>query len=417
MMKKISTILVMIFLVGCTATLGANEMPDETLEEVEEQERTEEQAIREWTSAELLRKENTISHSRNSGRYDLGYISGPNIVPASIDADLRTIERFVFTYGDFYSGNLVVFDRINQKIYFDPTIATVRPQLRTMPYYSNIEDGDLDRLIQVIERSNLLNWEDSYQGAGNPRSMENRTFWYVGILFSDGTIMQRRGGGRVRARDFYPPRNEFRVLTNFINILGTEVQEREFVMTDERLAEIKVQEQRQREWTIEHSRNRGRYDLGYIVRGNNFVSASNDVDFQTIERFVFSYGGHFHGNGFVFDMINEKIYYNPSFAYATRLNSMLYADIEDGDFDRLIKALEKSNIRDWEESYRSPVDRFTEDGGMSWQIGILFSDGTMMRRRGSGDFGGDFYPPAGAFNIITSFVDTLGAEVRERNNS
>jgi len=47
----------------------------------------------------------------------------------------------------------------------------------------------------------------------------------------------------------------------------------------------------------------------------------------------------------------------------------------------------------------------------------LFSDGTMMRRRGSGDFGGDFYPPAGAFNIITSFIDTLGAEVRERHNS
>ena len=364
---------------------------------------------------ERLRKEWTISHSRNGGRYDLNYMTSPNFVPASSDADLRTIERFMFTYGDFYSGNIFVFDRINQKLYFDPTSATARSQLRTIPYYSNIEDGDLDWLIQVIEESNLRNWEEFYQGEGNIHSMENRTFWSVSILFDDGTMLRSGGRGRVSATDFYPPAREFRVLTSFIDTIGAEVQEREYVTSDERLAEIRAEEQWRREWTIEHSRNDGRYNLDYIISGD-FVSASNDVDFQTIERFVFTYGGFHHGNGFVFDRINEKIYYNPHFAYAW-LNSMLYANIEDGDFDRLIKALEKSNIRDWEESYRSPVDRFTADGGMGWQIGILFNDGTMMRRRGSGDFGGDFYPPAGAFNIITSFVDTLGAEVRERNNS
>ena len=413
MMKKISAILIMIFLVGCTATLGANEMPDEKLEAVEEQ-------VREVSRADIVRKEWTISYSRNSGRYNMNYILGGPFVSASSDVDLQTIKRFVFTYGDLDSGNSFVFDSINQRIYYDTSIATFMLGLQSMSYYSNIEDGDFDRLIQVIEESNLRNWEEFYQGEGNVRSRENRTFWQVGILFNDGTILRRGGSGRVHARDFYPPRREFRALTSFIDTLGAEVQEREYVITDERLAEIKVEEQRIRERTIEHSRNGGRYNLNYIVSGN-FVSASNDVDFQTIERFVFSYGGGFTGNGFVFDNINEKIYYGSSRIFATQLDSMpFYANIEDGDFNRLIKALEKSNLRNWDEYYQGTFDRNANGGGMSWQIGILFSDGTMMRRGGSGDpgFGGrDFYPPEGAFDIITSFINTLGAEVRERHNS
>ncbi|MDR2183656.1 MAG: hypothetical protein LBE55_05730, partial [Clostridiales bacterium] len=52
----------------------------------------------------------------------------------------------------------------------------------------------------------------------------------------------------------------------------------------------------------------------------------------------------------------------------------------------------------------------------SWRLGILFSDGTVLRRSGSGFSGlGDFFPPDGQFDILNDFIMTIGTEIQERH--
>jgi len=80
-------------------------------------------------------------------------------------------------------------------------------------------------LIQTIEESGLRDWQEVYRGESRPRVLDGGSSWLVGILFSDGSIMRRRGSGNVTN---IPPEmeNEFAILTNFVRTLGAEIMER-----------------------------------------------------------------------------------------------------------------------------------------------------------------------------------------------
>jgi len=71
------------------------------------------------------------------------------------------------------------------------------------------------------------------------------------------------------------------------------------------------EQDRWKAWTLSRSRASGKNDLGYIIR-ENFVPAAYDIDLQTIERFIFFYGGSFHGIGIVIDKMHGMVYYSPS---------------------------------------------------------------------------------------------------------
>ena len=174
-------------------------------------------------------------------------------------------------------------------------------------------------------------------------------------------------------------------------------------------------------WTIEQSQTgRRRYDLGFLTSGN-FVPAANDIDLQTIERFIFTHGGFHSGFGIAIDRMHGMVYYDPHsshFVHRLNNNNRFYAEYIEEDFTRLIQAIEESGLRDWHGCYCGEFDRYIADSGLGWSVGILFADGSILRRRGSGRHGNtDWLPPEDEFAILTSFVRTLGAEIIERHNN
>jgi len=112
------------------------------------------------------------------------------------------------------------------------------------------------------------------------------------------------------------------------------------------------------------------------------------------------------------------VYFNPSSARVTRLNSIpFYAEFKDEDLSRLIQAIEESGLRDWHEVYRGEFERYATGGIGSWSVGILFADGSILRRRGNGmQRNTDWLPRRTEFEILTDFARTLGAEIIERHD-
>ena len=113
------------------------------------------------------------------------------------------------------------------------------------------------------------------------------------------------------------------------------------------------------------------------------------------------------------------LYYDPSlFFRVTRINSIPFsAEFIEEDFIRLLQAIEESGLRDWQGCYCGELDSFIKDGGVGWAVGILFADGSILRRRGVGEHGNtDWLPPDNEFAILTDFVRTLGAEIRDRHD-
>ena len=159
---------------------------------------------------------------------------------------------------------------------------------------------------------------------------------------------------------------------------------------------------------------RNRYDLIYLIR-ENFVPAACDTDLQTIERFIFYHGTFWGGFGIAIDRMHGMVYYDPHEAgIVTRIRSVLFsAEFIEEDLSRLIRAINESGLREWQEYYAGEFDDYKKDGGSFWAVGILFSDGTILRRGGSGDI--NYLPPENEFAILTDFVRTLGAEIRERH--
>ena len=172
-------------------------------------------------------------------------------------------------------------------------------------------------------------------------------------------------------------------------------------------------------WTLEHSKNYsrigGRYNLGYLRRGR-FVSPPNDIDLQTIERFIFTHGNHdFGGIGLVLDRMHGRVYYSPHCHYrveSLHFEQLLSAEFVEDDLNKLIQAIKESNLLAWRERYVRYASRRVEDGhGDTWRVGILFSDGSILRRMGSGDI-----PPEDEFAVLTDFIRTFGGEIMERHN-
>jgi len=157
------------------------------------------------------------------GKYNLDYIFSGFTIPANYDVDWQTIERFAFAYRGFHGSVGFVIDRMHGRVYFDP-FPDVR-FLNVMQYFANFRKEDLARLINVIERSNLRNWQEFYEGEFNEVILDGSAppSWEMGILFANGSIL--RSGGR-GDRNYLPPEDEFAILFNFIETLGEEIIQR-----------------------------------------------------------------------------------------------------------------------------------------------------------------------------------------------
>ena len=181
--------------------------------------------------------------------------------------------------------------------------------------------------------------------------------------------------------------------------------------TEEQLARWRLQDE-------ESFRN----NASTAVLSSNYTPAAVDVDLRTMGRFVFSndisgMGGD--GYSFILDAIFGKIYYEPHGARAfDRLNFVTFSsELKEQDKERLIEAIEESGFRNWEVRYQGdPLPEMVMGSVPSWTIGILFDDGTIMRRRGGG-FGALAFPPDGQFDILSNFIRTLGAEIAERHEA
>jgi len=88
----------------------------------------------------------------------------------------------------------------------------------------------------------------------------------------------------------------------------------------------------------------------------------------------------------------------------------------DEDFERLLAMIDASGMLYWDVRYVgeqiSPEDcPYVDDhGAFVWNVGILFADGTILRR-GGGGVGGIMTPPDEQFSVLTDFIESMGAEI------
>ena len=159
-----------------------------------------------------------------------------------------------------------------------------------------------------------------------------------------------------------------------------------------------------------------RNDLSYILDGTGFPVAPNDIDMTTIKRFVFSFSTLLSGHNLVIDKTHGGIHFSDYFASMHRslLSMPFSATFTQQDLDRLVQAIEESDLRHWQENIEGERGAF-EDGFTSWSIGIEFSDGSLMRRSGRGTW--DYSPPEHQWGIFTNFINTMGEEIIERHNA
>jgi len=170
------------------------------------------------------------------------------------------------------------------------------------------------------------------------------------------------------------------------------------------------------QWWAEFSEQREKNHVDYILSGS-YTPADRDIDLHRIERFVFSYliAWPLDGYGLIIDRaVQGRVYYG--FPITIRLDNIeISAEFKEDDLNRLIRAIEESGLRDWDEHYQGEF--FGDGGGGSrWRLGILFDDGTMLRRGGEGMDAATF-PPDSQFEIFTDFILTLGAEIEARHNA
>jgi len=179
----------------------------------------------------------------------------------------------------------------------------------------------------------------------------------------------------------------------------------------EEMAQLRLRLQEHRE---KQNEERMRTTVGYILRGD-YTSANKDIDLNRIERFVFFVNINDGGYSFVLDKTHNRVYYDPQSAMIDMLEYVTFsAEFKDEDLERLIKVIEESSLRDWKEFYNGENDPNTT-ASFAWALGILFDDGTMLRRGGSGAAGGS--PPTGQFQVLLEFVKTIGEEIEKRHNA
>ena len=155
-----------------------------------------------------------------------------------------------------------------------------------------------------------------------------------------------------------------------------------------------------------------RTNVGSVTRGD-YTPADRNIDLQRIERFVFFDNINDGGYGFVLDRLhNNRVYYDSSSAAVERLGSFPYsAEFREEDLDRLIAAIEQSGLRDWDYHYTHNNRNAPVTASRAWMVGILFDDGTIMRRSGGGLGHTGMLPPDEQWAVLVSFIGTIGAEI------
>jgi len=177
-------------------------------------------------------------------------------------------------------------------------------------------------------------------------------------------------------------------------------------LTEEQLEERRVRDEERR-----------RVNVWHIVYGE-YIPAADDIDLQTIERIVFIDSIDIEGYSFVLDRMYGKVYYNPETSFFDMLEFIPYsAEFKEEDLTRFIHVIEESDLRNWPESHTGEIDEYVEGGHRAWIIGILFSDGTMLRRSGSGMFWTDVASSPDQLAILTDFIKTIGAEIELRHKA
>ena len=193
------------------------------------------------------------------------------------------------------------------------------------------------------------------------------------------------------------------------NALNKEVQEQLMIkfinspLTEEQLESFRLEREYRR-----------KTDLAFLVRGS-YTPASDDVDFHKFERFIFYVNINAGGYGLVIDRRFSMVYYDPYHFTVWWLRSNRYsAQLHESDVSRFVKNMDDSGLRYWESHYSG--EQVTATGSKAWALGILFGDGTILRRSGSGECENSF-PPGDQFSLLNDFVRELGAEVIERHKA
>ena len=158
-----------------------------------------------------------------------------------------------------------------------------------------------------------------------------------------------------------------------------------------------------------------RTNVESVIRGS-YTPADRNADLRNIERFVFTVNMAPYGEIFVLDKLHSnRVYYSPFYLIETLEGIDYSSEFREVDLERLIEAIEASGLRDWKTFYEyageSDQNHAAFDAGFAWNVGILFSDNTILRSGGT-----DSVVPAG-WGELRNFIMTIGAEIEERHNA
>ena len=159
-----------------------------------------------------------------------------------------------------------------------------------------------------------------------------------------------------------------------------------------------------------------RNTVAYIFTANRPLASIN-TDLNTIERFIFVSGVPASRSfNVVIDRMFGRVYHDNNFLIQRQLDRAAFsAEFINEDLTRLIEAIENSDMRNWQEYYEGSTVS-SVPGGSFWQIGIEFSDGSVMRRSGSGQLR-DHFPPQHQWDIFMDFINDFAREIIERHNA
>ena len=121
-------------------------------------------------------------------------------------------------------------------------------------------------------------------------------------------------------------------------------------------------------------------------------------------------------HGLAIDVTYGRVYSQPSGHFVWRLDWAPHSvALSEDDLKRLIGAIEQSKMREWNVRYEGRELYGATGTTSSWIFGILFSDGTIMRRSGWGTLDTGI-PPREQYDVIVEFVRDMHRCIRERHS-
>ena len=343
------------------------------------------------------------------------YIIRGNYTPAAEDVDLNTIERVVFYDSFGISGGYgLVIDRMYGRVYYNSEFSSVE-MLEFIPFSADFIEEDITRLIQIIDETNLIDWDVDYSSGVDENVEDGQRAWMIGILFSDGTMLRRSGGGMSYLEASSSP-EEFAILTDFIKTMGAEIEERH--QANER--DMDLNQIAQFEFWYETSSRVDNliWSLGYKMTINQedgqvdyleWIRSRDrdDTRFETQEQEMKTFSVEFTDRGF--ENLKDTI----------EQSGLLYWD---RTYYGSMLALGEFNRRSWEDGYfgdaMTEAMRNSPDGrrDRQWILKITFNDGSVLTREGR-EASNDGAPPQEEFQELIGFIYRLGKEVETRHGS